>query len=435
MNLKKIIIPSKFLVLFVLFFTIIMESLIIILKLPTIIRFLNDLILIMLIFVIKDRWIKIFSENNIKMLLYVIFICATVFLFTSILNAVSPILVLWAFRNTFRGIVYFVIVITYLNIDDLDKIFEVFLPIQFVNLLLAFYQSVILHHQADFVGGIFGYGNGAAVNTFNALLISFYLNRYLLERKGFKKLIFVLLSSLIIAVFAEEKMTYILIFVIFLITMLLTKFSYRKILIVLCGIICIVIGLNFLKIYDPASYEILTNIDSLKEYSSTTYDEGYRIPRVGAFEFITKKFLINTKLKLFGYGFGNCESGSIAIFNSQFYQKYGNYNYRWFTHQWTFLETGYVGVISYLSIFGVMLYEYFKKIHKVNTRGKKYVNTGICMIIMTVITFTYNATLKVDMSYILYFGLAVGFVAIKNKEESGKKEYEKRIYFDNSTSI
>ena len=58
----------------------------------------------------------------------------------------------------------------------------------------------------------------------------------------------------------------------------------------------------------------------------------------------------------------------------------------------------------------IILY-YIKNIIKNN---KYFIITGLCMTVCCVITIWYNATLKVDMSYLAFFSMSIGFVSIKN---------------------
>ena len=130
--------------------------------------------------------------------------------------------------------------------------------------------------------------------------------------------------------------------------------------------------------------------------------------------------------KIFGLGFGNCENSSFDIFNSNFYNLYGNYNYRWFTHQWTFLECGYLGIISFILLFICIGVTIILKLKDTDSKNKTYLVTGLCMVVCCVVTIWYNATLKVDMSYLAYFSIAVGVVPLINKKLK-IKEGEKKI--------
>lgn len=421
-----LVINGKKLVLFILFFTIIMETLIAEFHFPSIIRYFNDLAIVLIIVLMNVKFIKLFKDNKCQIVLYGFGLFLIACITSAILNLVPFRLVFWAFRNTFRGIIFFFAICYYLDEKDLEKILNILIKIQIINLILAIYQFFILHHTNDFIGGIFGYGNGAGVNIFNALIISFTLNNYLTHKKGIFNLIFAIISSLIIAALAEEKMTYLLFVLIFIISIFLSKFSYKKIVAILIAIVGLSIGMIFIKEYYPNTYSMLTDFEKLIEYSETTYDEGYRIPRVGAFKVIENLFLDSNFEKVLGLGFGNCENSSFEFFNSTFYKIYGDYNYRWFTHQWIFLECGYFGVISFVFMFICIGIALILNLKKLNNTKKTYIMTSLCMIACCIATIWYNATLKVDMSYLAYFSIAVGFIPIF-KNENEIIEGEKKI--------
>ena len=63
---------------------------------------------------------------------------------------------------------------------------------------------------------------------------------------------------------------------------------------------------------------------------------------------------------------------------------------------------------------------------KLNNTKKTYIMTSLCMIACCIATIWYNATLKVDMSYLAYFSIAVGFIPIF-KNENEIIEGEKKI--------
>ena len=413
MKSDKFIITGKKTVLFILYFTIIMETLICEFKFPSFIRYINDLaIVILLFFTMRTKTIIKFRQIKCSFILISIVMLFLCFWISSIVNLVPIQLLIWAIRNTFRGITFMIGCICFLEEEDIHKIFNNLFIFQIINMILALYQFFILGHIMDFVGGIFGYGNGAGINIFNALLISYFFNAYLQKKESLIKLIIVVMTSFIIAAIAEEKMSYIFFLVIVFIAILFNKISFRKILCINISIFTLIMGLNLLKLYYPDMYEIMTNRDLLIEYSSATYDEGYKIPRLGAFKFIDKKFFANSiDNKLLGLGFGNCETSNIKIFESEFYEVYGHYNYRWFTHQWIYIECGIIGFISYIMFFVLIILYYIKNIIKNN---KYFIITGLCMTVCCVITIWYNATLKVDMSYLAFFSMSIGFVSIKN---------------------
>lgn len=418
--MKSFVIDGKKIVCFILYFTIIMETLIAEFKFPSFIRYINDGALILTLFFMKGKIIKSFKNKKITLILICILSYFVISLISSLINYVSPMLVIWGLRNCFRGILYFIAVIIFLNEKDLPYIFDKLLILQLINLLLALYQFIVLHHDMDSIGGIFGYGNGAGVNIFNALLIAYFLNGFLFKKIKLYKLIFVLLSSFIIAAIAEEKITYVFFVVIFGISIIFSKFSIKKVIAIVVAIMGLMFGLYLIQLYYPDMYNILVDPDMFIEYSQTTYEEGYMIPRIGAFSVISNYFFDSTKEKLFGLGMGNCDTSNFSIFQSSFYNEYGHLNYRWFTHQWIFLEEGYIGFIAFLMIFISCIYCLFSLKNK--DKDNFYIITSLCVTICCIILIWYNGTLKHDASYIAYFSVAIGFISINSSKLMNEME-------------
>lgn len=413
-TLGRIRITSKNITLFILYFTIIMETLIAQFHFPTEIRYINDIAILMLLFFMKGKYIYILKKINCSLVYISILLFFIVSIFGAMINVVPIPLFIWGLRNTFRGIILFLALIVYIDPEDLTKIFNVLFKLQILNLILALYQFFILHHEMDWVGGIFGYGNGAGVNIFNGLLISYYLNAYLSKKEKIGKLIIVIVESFIIASIAEEKATYIFFVIIFIISILMVKFSTKKVIAIILGCLGMVGGLTLIKYYYPNMYYNLTNFDLMIKYAESSHEVGYRIPRIGAFSLINEKFFYNDKFKsLFGLGLGNCETSNFSFLQSDFYKQYGAWNYRWFTHQWVFLEQGYIGIILLVFIFISIIFCLWKCTIKSKIKEKEFLITSICMAVCCILSIWYNVTLKSDMSYLAYFSVAVGFIALK----------------------
>ena len=405
-------------IIFILLFTIISGTLVSSFGAPSAILYLNDaLLLIAFVFGFRKivstfKWFPIIVSISLT-------VCFTIFILSSFLSMVSPLLVLWATRNTFRGIVYLFLVISYIKIEDFPRLFNFLLILQMISLALALYQFIVLKHEQDRIGGIFGYGNGAGVNTFNILMMAYYLHASFAGKEKKYKAILCVVSSFIIAGVAEEKATFVYFVILVVCLLIFSKISFlSKFSILLLSFIGFSIGLTLLKEFYPTMYETMTNLDSFLSYSTATYDSGYRIPRIGAFNVISQLFFHSPKDILFGIGFGNGETSSFSFLQSEFYTLYGQYNYRWFTHQWVFLETGIVGFLSYLSIFISILWVLLSKTLKYRNQVNSYLGyASISCLLCMIVSIWYNATLKVDMSYIAYFSIAFGIVWLKNLQQ------------------
>lgn len=413
-----LVIRPKGLIFFVILFTVIMESLIAELGFPVQIRYINDICIIGLAYFIFPEFINVFRRIKFTIFL-VVLLGLTISLFISILLNYVPVqLVLWGTRNLFRFIIFFISCVCFLKQDDIKKIFRYFFVLQELNLAIGLYQFLILGLKQDSLGGIFGHGNGAGLDMFCGLLMAYYMSAYINKEVSMWKLAFVIISSLVLAALAEEKFVYIETAVISLGCVLLSKQSFRKFFATIFILGGLVLGLFILKTEFPEQFIILTSFDNMYEYATKTYDTGYVLPRIGSFNIISQMFFRHDLLKqLFGLGFGNCDTSNFSFLVSDFYKNYGYLNYRWFTHQWTFIECGYVGFIMFLLLFISILV--FTLINRKNVLGNNrcIVNASVIFTIISILTIWYNSTLKSDMGYISYFGMSIGAVAIKEAFE------------------
>lgn len=408
---------GKVFTLFVLFFTVVMEALIAELGFPPTIRYINDCLILILLLTILVKPAHLGVKVGGPVICVTLLLLLT-FSVSSIINGVKPLLYLWAFRNTFRGFIFFSACVRYLNKDDLPGIMDALLALQIASFFLALYQHFVLGLNMDYTGGLFGHGNGAGVNPFNALLFAYYLNAYLSGNQSLRKLAVALITSLIIAGVAEEKITFVLFVVIALVSLLLTRASGKLLVALSISLVALAIGLNVLRILYPSMIEILTSIDAMNRYLTATYETGYMLPRIGSFPVIKNMFFGDSLLKsLFGVGFGNGETSSFAFLVGPYYVLYGFLNYRWFTHQWIFLECGYLGFYCYLAFFVVVLLTLLVRRRAAGRDELPYLTCSAALVVCVIISIWYNATLKVDMCYISFFSIAIGFVATRAQGE------------------
>ena len=78
-------------------------------------------------------------------------------------------------------------------------------------------------------------------------------------------------------------------------------------------------------------------------------------------------------------------------------------------------------IISLVFIFISIIFCLWKHKRKLKIKEKEFLVTSICMGICCIITIWYNLTLKSDMSYLAYFSIAIGFVALKIRISNNKE--------------
>lgn len=398
----------------ILFWTIAMEFLITELELPSYLRFFNDAIVLLLIARIVTKLSRL-NAPQYKWILLDFFAFLVVVVVGVIGNLVPFRLVLWGGRNTFRFFVYFFCCVVYLKRKHIERIMNMLLVVQVLNLILCLYQYFVLDRWSDTLGGIFGQGNTTGTCGLCLLLVSYYFTMFLNNKTGLIRFIFSIVSSMIISAIAEQKALFIILGVALVMGVLLTGLSIRKVLAVIVCSIAFIIGLRILDNIASESFNVLSSFDDILEYSQTTYDEGYRLPRIGSFEIIDEKFFNeNWFNRAVGFGLGSCDFSSVQFFKSDFYIQYGFLNYRWFTHQWMFLENGYFGIITIVGFWIINAVSMLFYRRKSKPENRTIIDTSIICSITTIMLMWLGPTLKVDSGYIVYFSVAMGVAVLKD---------------------
>lgn len=413
MNIRSaLIITPKKIVGFILFWTIISDALVAELGMSSSIQYLNDFAwVILLLYIVKNKFWTRLKYQGFSGVLYAIGAYVLICYLSAILNFVDPFLTIWASRNLIRFIVFFLSVVVFLEENDISEIFNKLLWIQIINFIIALYQYYVLGLHMDTLGGIFGHGNGAALNTFQAMVLAYFLCGYLQKKQPAYKVATILLTSLLIAALAEEKAYFVYLIVVVAGSVIINRPSFKTVIIVAAVLYAVPIGINILAtVNDSWNLEVLTNMTRAVQYLDTSYG----LSRINPFPQIQSRFFNNSLLKdLFGIGFGaseNCDAAS--IFTSEFYNRYAYLQYFDFTHQKKFLETGYLGFGSFLMIIVMCIVTPLK--HILRNKDNDYrLKAFIIFGIVAILSCWFSGAMIYNDAYIIFFGLAAGLVVCK----------------------
>lgn len=386
---------------------------------PSFLSYVTDIInFLLLICIFKIRGAKLKQLGgkyiNISIGVFIISIVLGI-----IFNLVSPILVAWGARNLFRGIIFFVACVKFLDEEDIEKIFKIFFCAQIINVLATLYQYFALGIKQDYLGGIFGTSQGCngATNVFCIILLIYFGVSYI--NKNIPIYIFAVigLTTLIIAALAEIKIYYMEFALIIVLVILFSKPSFRTFFVVGITIVGLFIAIDLMKKIFPLQYETLVNFELLKQYADAK-GGGYNISRLNAFGDINRLFFHNNIiLKLFGYGLGGCEMSSFSFLISDFYKMYGHYNYRWFTHMMIYLQNGLVGIVLYINIF-VQIFIHAIRKRKIFNKINIYGIFVSILSILVIINIWYNQAMLTEVQYLIYFALSICLVQTKSNKYS-----------------
>lgn len=412
---------SEWLVTFVFFLPFAQAFLSEFLRLPDEIKFLADVVLIMLL-------VKIFMISRdisiAKQFIPFLIIIGVFFAYVTVtyfLNYKSIFYYIWGTRNYFRFYVAFIAYVFFLKWNDIKKWLKLLDWIFVLNFFVVIAEFVLGYRQ-DYLGGIFGVQKGCngGLSVFLTVILAKAVLGFMRNEESTAKGLLFAFMGLLIAALSELKIFFIIFIAIVLLAMLMTKSSVKKtVFFSLCVVMLIVFSSLLSLMYDEfAGFLSLEKLwDALTDPNYATQED---IGRFTAIPIISNKFLTNLPDKLFGMGLGNADSSSLLVFNTQFYDIYGSLHYTNFLYSFLYLETGIIGLLLYLSFFVtsfvIALRLYIQKSADEYVCQLTMIFSIICMIFIV-----YNAALRTEMAaYLAFFVLALPLISSNAVRSSGE---------------
>ncbi|MBR7132414.1 MAG: hypothetical protein IKD04_02670 [Clostridia bacterium] len=342
------------------------------------------------------------------------------FLYTLIMylfNYQSIVYYLWGLRNNFRFYIAFLAFILFFDQDDAGFFINLLDKIFWVNAVVSFAQFVMGYRQ-DYLGGLFGVEKGC--NAYSIIFFSIVIGKSLLSFMEQKENALPCFSkcgvSLIIAAMAELKFYFVIFVLILVFSAVFTRFSWKKIAImIILSLVIFVAGILLADLFgsnNTLSFNRIWELVTAENYA-TAEDLG----RFTAIPTIAKTILTKIPEQLFGMGLGNCDTSTFAICNTPFYQSHANLHYTWFSSAFLFLETGYFGLLAYLSFFIICFCLAWKQMRN-DTANVLFCRLSMMMALLCLLLTFYNSSLRMEVAYIAYFALALPFIKQGVREQS-----------------
>lgn len=339
----------------------------------------------------------------------------------------SILMFIWGLRNYFRFFVFFSACISYTKKEDVSKIFRLCFYMLLINTVLSFYQYFVQGYINDYVGGTFGTETGcnAYSNLFFIIMCSYYLCSYIKKKTTIFYVALVFGCCLSCATLAELKFFFIEFAIIICMGIIFNKPNLKTVILAVLAIFVLSTAISFFQTFYK-EFDFF-NWDSITYYSTeTSYSySSDSINRMNGIEMVQRMFLPNISDQIFGVGVGNADYS--FFFASRLYRLYGNTHYNWFLHTYLFLETGWVGLISYVLIFVGIFIDAFL----VGLKNKATIvfRSTQMLAILAVLTLAYNSSLRMDAAYIFFGILAIPFTASDTVQDNEIFLRRKRIHF------
>lgn len=328
---------------------------------------------------------------------------------------------LWGMRNNFRFYIAFFAFATILDEDIVSSCLK-FVDILFwVNVAVSFVQFFLLGYQQDYLGGIFGVERGC--NAYSSILFALVLTKsillYMNGKEGTISCILKCAAALVLSAMAEIKFFFVLFVLILIVASVLTKFSWRKVVVFVVVALLIMFAGSILTVIF-GNHEELTLKRIFDLATSSNYATAEDLGRFTAIPVISKNFLTTWWQRLFGMGIGNCDTSAFAICNTPFFRNYEYLHYNWFSSAMLFLETGYIGLTMNLGFFVMCFVLAFKRFRQDKTL--LYPKMAMVFAVVCVILTFYNSALRKEVGYLAYFVLSLPLVSTKSTPEKSISE-------------
>lgn len=356
-------------------------------------------------------------RNLVPILTFVIIYFSLEFI-VYLFNFQSIIYFLWGARNNFRFYVALILFATFFEIDDIKSLFK-FLDVTFwINVVAVLVQFLFFNYDGDKLGGIFGVEAGSNGGTLIFLIImaTKKMLEYMNEQINAIHCFAFCASSLLVAALAEIKFFFVICVLIVVLAAVLTKFSWRKVVLV-CGALAFVFLISMLMPIlfgegSRLSFERIIQLITSKNYA-TERDLG----RFTAIPIISRRFLTEWPQRLFGLGLGNCDTSSFEICNTPFFKAHQSLHYDWFSSAFIYLEMGIIGLLMNLGFYGICSGHAIKNIK--SKVGDAVINQfSFIIAIMCIVIVFYHPTLRTESGYMAYFVLALPYIFTRENKEN-----------------
>lgn len=353
---------------------------------------------------------------------------AAAFLLYALINYIfhyqSALYFLWGMRNNFRFYLYFLLSIVVLQEADLKSFYKVFDVFLILNVVLVSCQYWILGISQDNLGGFFGtaVGCNGYMNIFLVIVSAKAAIEYLNKKRTLQSCLLVFGASAYIAALAEMKFFFAEIFIILAAASLVTKFSMKKLGIILGGGILAILGINLLILVFPHWSDTFSITGFIRVAADTKgYTSSGDLNRLTGIAVLAESYLKNWNEFFFGLGLGNGDySDALAALTTPFYTRYSWLHYTWMSTTFLFLELGIVGLVFFFGFFVLVFFEARKESRKT---GANLLECQLAQVLAVMCwgIGIYNSSLRTEAGYMMYLMLAIPFLVRRNSSNMEKQ--------------
>lgn len=332
----------------------------------------------------------------------------------------SALYFLWGFRNNFRFYAAFFAFAAFLRREDVAEYDALFDKLFWGNAAVSLVQYLIFGLKGDHLGGIFGTTSGVNgyTNIFFLIVLTGSLVRYLEKKETGVLCAAKCLTAVVIAAMGELKFFYVELPVIVALAVLVTRFTWRKLWVILGGTAVVFAGAALLVLCFPQyagwfSLEWMLDVVT----SSRGYTSSGDLNRLTAIPRINDLWLTHWPQRFFGKGLGNCDTSSFAVLSTPFYLANGRMHYTWIGYAFQYLENGWVGLGFYFSFFALVYFRAYRLEKRSPEEDRTHCRVARILAVCCLMLSVYNASLRMESGYMIYFALAAPFADGESRKE------------------
>lgn len=328
-----------------------------------------------------------------------------------LLRLQSPLYYLWGFRNNFRFYIAFLAFCAFLDSRDGENYLTFMDALFWLNLVMTLVQYV-RGFRFDFLGGIFGttIGCNSYSNIFMMIVVTKSLVYCFNKKESLTLCLAKCFTALLVAALAELKFFFAEFLVIAAMVFCMTRFSVRKVLVILAAGVGVLVGIAILTQLYPHFADAFLPRNFIE---IATSKKGYTMEgdfnRLTAISGVNEQFLHTPLERLFGLGLGNCDTSSFSFLETPFATAHADRtHYNWFSTSFIYVETGWIGLALFFGFYGAI----FWLAHRQQKLGGNllYCQITKVMALCSVLLGIYNSSLRTEAGYLVYFVLALPFL-------------------------
>ncbi|WP_270496563.1 hypothetical protein [Eisenbergiella porci] len=402
-------------------FNCIYKALVNFLNMPSAINYLNDLFCLLLLYAMSISVQKHGIRNaKIPARIFLVLLIETVLSY--MFNLYSPLVYIWGLRTLFRYFVFFFACTLFVKKDTIERILDFLYKILIVNLIFAILEYT-MGYGLDAVTGLYSEGmhtagGSAALNILMCIVCTHTVIQYYEKKVSLLKMLIPILASIYMSAIGEIKVFYFEIILIFTLCSLFTRFSWKKLVGIFCGVAVLVIGLGLYGHYygDRGTFFSIESAMMYLGADGSTYGQA-ALNRTTALPYMWEHILTDPIKKIFGLGLGYADIVSFPAFSSGFAAKYSFLGYQYWFASLELTNIGLLGVVL-LTIFYTNIFIYCSKRKKTDSENGGLYCLVQVVVCLTFVWFFYNQALIMDFAaFMLYWILAVPYI-LTNAEQA-----------------